>query len=741
SNVTNYFWYLTDEPFTTTIETSSTASNNYTFPTSGDYAIYLFADGSCKTDGIYLPVTVNDPITASVSVINSSCGTNNGKIIISGELGGDGTYFYSLDGNTYYTSSTFENLPSGAYTVYIATVGDNCEATYNVTVGASSEFTATATGNASVCPGGSTTISATGGSSYDWYDGSTLIASTASVTVTPSTQTQYSCIVTNILGCQTTVYTTVSVVPTPMAPTITPSGSTTICAGATLDLTSSYPTNNSWSTGETSSTISVGTSGTYSLSYLDPSGCSSSTVEITINVTPTINITTTAIEPNTCGTATGSINISGTGSGDLNWTGTSSGSVTGITLPYTISNLAAGSYTIVLTDGNGCTSNSITEVLNDPNPPTIPNITPSGPAVFCDGGQVTLSSSYPSGNNWSEGSNDQTITVSSTGVYSVTYTDASGCSATSTPFTVLVNANPSTPIITASGSTTFCDGQTVLLTSSQGTGNLWSDGTSNQNNPVTSSGSYTVTYTDANGCSSTSNATVVTVNPLPNVDGGPDQSLCEGAETILTGSGNLSYTWDNGVLDGVPFTPVSTATYTGTGLDANGCSSSDQVTIIVNSIPAITIAAVDSVCLDAEVFELVIATPTGGTYAGPGVSNNAFNAATAGVGIHSISYEYTDANGCTNSETIDIEVVECTNSIIETAAVPFEIYPNPTNKNIHIEFNGLFEYELVDSKGRLLLDGSAYSTIDLNVSYFESGIYFVKVTQDQKTYTARVVKQ
>ena len=561
------------------------------------------------------------------------------------------------------------------------------------------------------------------------------------MTVSPSTQTQYSCIVTNILGCQTTVYTTVSVNPTPTAPTITPSGSTTICAGTTVDLTSSYPTNNNWSTGETSSTITVGTSGTYSLSYLDPSGCTSSTVEITISVTPTINITTTANEPSSCGTATGSINVTGTGSGDLSWTGTSSGSATGITLPYTISNLAAGSYTISLTDGNGCSSNSITEALSDPTPPTTPNISASGSAVFCDGGQVTLTSSYPSGNNWSEGSTSESITVNTTGVYTVTYTDPSGCSATSTPFTVLVNPNPNTPTITASGPTTFCEGQTVLLTSSQGTGNVWSDGSTSQNNPITVSGSYTVTYTDGNGCSSTSDATVVTVNPLPNVDGGADQSICEGAQVILMGTGALSYIWDNGVVDGEPFIPTTTMTYTGTGTDVNGCSNSDQVTVTVNPLPTITMATVDSVCIEDEAFELVIGTPTGGTYTGPGVSNNELDPLAAGIGVHTITYSYTDGNGCTNSESVDIEIVECTNSIFETSGTAFEIYPNPTNKNVHIEFDGLFMYELMDSRGRLLLNGFAQSSIDMDVSNFESGVYFVNVIQNQKTYTSRIIKQ
>lgn len=210
---------------------------------------------------------------------------------------------------------------------------------------------------------------------------------------------------------------------------------------------------------------------------------------------------------------------------------------------------------------------------------------------------------------------------------------------------------------------------------------------------------------------------------------------------MLEGTGALTYTWDNGVIDGVPFTPTATATYTATGTDINGCSNSDQVIIAVNALPTITMASVDSVCLNADAFELVIGTPTGGTYSGPGVSNNEFNAAAAGLGVHTITYAYTDANGCANTGTVDLEVVECTNSLIESSVNEFEIYPNPANKNIHIEFNGLFEYELLDSRGRLLISGYSQSSIDIDVSNFESGVYLVNVKQNQKTYTARVIKQ
>jgi hypothetical protein len=153
-------------------------------------------------------------------------------------------------------------------------------------------------------------------------------------------------------------------------------------------------------------------------------------------------------------------------------------------------------------------------------------------------------------------------------------------------------------------------------------------------------------------------------------------------------------------------------------------------------------SAMDSVCLDETPFLLTIGSPSGGTYSGTGVSNDNFDASSAGVGIHTITYTYMDGNGCTNSATLDIEVVDCsTTSMEENTEHLLEIYPNPATKELSIVFNGIFDYELVDSRGRLLMSGSADTTIDLNVSRFESGVYFVNVMQDQKTITARLIKQ
>ena len=79
----------------------------------------------------------------------------------------------------------------------------------------------------------------------------------------------------------------------------------------------------------------------------------------------------------------------------------------------------------------------------------------------------------------------------------------------------------------------------------------------------------------------------VTVNPLPIVSAGVDQTVCIGASVTLSGSGATSYTWNNGITDGTAFTPaLGTTTYTVTGTDGNGCVNTDQVDVTVNPLPS-----------------------------------------------------------------------------------------------------------------------------------------------------------
>ena len=815
SNATNYFWYLTDEPFTEVIESSTTASNSYTMNTPGEYAIYLYADGSCQTDAVYFPFTVNESISATISNMATTCGNNNGTISVSGASGGDGTYFYSLDGVNYQTSPIFSNLPSDNYTVHVATLGDQCEAIFNTTVAGSAIFTASASNNTSICPGVTSIISATGGASYEWYDGNVIISTDANISVSPMSQTQYTCLVTSSLGCQTNVYTSVSVNTPPNQPLIIPSGATNICEGSTLNLTSSYPTNVVWSTSETSSTVSVDSQGDYFVSYTDMNGCTSTSDILSIIVTnaPTINIVSIN-GPTACGTSTGSIEINGDENGTVSWTGTTSGTETNISYPYSLTNLPAGSYTITVVSGTGCTSNALTEALNDPSPPVTPSISSSGGFILCDGEMTTLSSSYTTGNTWSNGSNNASINVTSTGVYSVSYTDPSGCSATSTPITVLVNPLPNTPMITASGPLTFCEGESVDLNSSQGLGNLWSNGATNQTITVENSGDYSLTYTDPNGCEASSSVVNVTVNQLPNTYAGEDQIICQNDTIILLASGADSYLWDGVITNGIPFVPTSTTLYTvlgttlegcsladevmvtinelpnvdaganlsiclgasvtlnGTGAsdyfwsdnvvngepfsptatttyllyatDVNDCGNSAQVNVTVNDLPVMTWTPMDSICLDGIPFPLQNASPEGGNYSGAGVvigQNDLFSPAQAGVGDHAIDYMYTDTNGCTNSISGVLTVIECTNSIAEDHALSFSLYPNPTQAAVKITMDGTFEFELLDSKGRIMAVAKGLDTYSIDLSPLGNGLYFLKIIKGSKIETARIIKQ
>ena len=147
--------------------------------------------------------------------------------------------------------------------------------------------------------------------------------------------------------------------------------------------------------------------------------------------------------------------------------------------------------------------------------PAQPTINPAGNVAFCQGQNAQLSA--PTGftsYEWSNGATSQTISVSTAGNFSVRVGNNLGyLSSWSTASSVIINPTPPAPTITAGSATTFCNGGSVVLTSSSATGNVWSNGATTQAITVTQGGSYTVQTTNASGCSATSAASVVTVNP------------------------------------------------------------------------------------------------------------------------------------------------------------------------------------------------------------------------------------
>ena len=268
------------------------------------------------------------------------------------------------------------------------------------------------------------------------------------------------------------------------------------------------------------------------------------------------------------------------------------------------------------------------------------------------------------------------------GTTTVTYTttDASGnsavCSFTVTRSNVSADAGADAAICAGNtvviGGTNTANGTVTPFTIS------WSPATGLDNasiaNPTASPATttiYTVTVTDANGCSGTDEVTV-TVNPLPIVNVTSAGPLCESSAAITLSATPANGTFTGTGVTGNIFNPatagVGTHIITYTVTDANGCTNSATTSIVVNADPVVTITPVAPVCIDNGIITLTAAT-TGGIWSGNGIVNattGKFNPAIAGAGMHLISYKVTNAAGCTATGTTTIEVVALPEATIST---------------------------------------------------------------------------
>ncbi len=205
------------------------------------------------------------------------------------------------------------------------------------------------------------------------------------------------------------------------------------------------------------------------------------------------------------------------------------------------------------------------------NPAPTAVITPNGPTTFCAGNSVTLTANASNGYLWSDNSTTQSINVTTSGNYLVTVTNANNCTASSW-VSVTVNPLP-TASVTPGGPTTFCQGNSVTLTSNAASSYLWSNNSISQSINVTSSGNYVVTVTDANNCSSASPATTVTVNPNPSVP-----AITPSGDSLISDAAN-GYQWyfNSAMIPGATlqsYHPTQNGNYSVVITDANNCTAS-----------------------------------------------------------------------------------------------------------------------------------------------------------------------
>ena len=612
SNANSYLW------------NTGAITQSIVVTTSGVYSVTITNASGCTAASSNTTVTVWPPPTATITPSGPLTFCQGGSVTLTSSAGN--SYLWSNGANTQSITVT----TSGTYTVTV-TGAHGCTAVsapITVTVNALPTPTITPSGPLTFCTGGSVTLTCNpAGTSYLWSDGEV----TQSITVI--TSGTFTVQLTDGNGCIGTSASITVVVNNATIPTITASGPTTFCQGGSVTLTSSIGSSYLWSDGEVTQSITVTTSGIYTVQVTDGNGCveNSAPITITVNALPTPTIT-----------ASGPINFCNGGSVTLTCTAGSSYLWSDGEVTQSIVVTTSGTYTITMTDANGCVgiSASITVTVN---PLPTPTITAGGPITFCQGGSVTLTCTAGASYLWSDGEVTQSIVVTTSGTYTVTMTDANGCVGTSASITVTVNPLP-TPTITASGPISFCNGGSVTLTSSVGSSYLWSTGAITQSIIITTSGTYTVTITNANGCVGTSAPITITVYalPTPGITAGGPLTFCNGGSVILTCTLGSSYLWSTGAVT-QSITVTTSGTYTVTMTDANGCvGTSAPITVTVNPLPVVTITAGGPITF-CQGGSVVLTSTAGSSYLwSTGAVTQSITVTTSGT----YTVTMTDANGC-----------------------------------------------------------------------------------------------
>ena len=286
----------------------------------------------------------------------------------------------------------------------------------------------------------------------------------------------------------------VKVNPLPQKPVIALSGTSTFCDGEKVTLTSSFDTGNIWTGGATTKAISVGVTGKFSVKERDVNGCEATSDEISINVNPLPETPTIAsLRPTTFCQNDYTV-LQSSAAFSYKWSNGSTSKEVEIR--------ESGNFTIAATDQNGCTSpvSKAIAVVANPNP-TTPVITADGPLTFCENLSVNLKSGAASGFQWSNGANTQVLNVKSTGTFSVKAINEFKCfSESSNEISTQTLSLPSAPTIEAIGLTTFCQGDTVLLQSVDGSQVYWNSSLQSSSLKVAESDNYFATSKDEKGC-------------------------------------------------------------------------------------------------------------------------------------------------------------------------------------------------------------------------------------------------
>ncbi len=401
-----------------------------------------------------------------------------------------------------------------------------------------------------------------------------------------------------VTGCDGTVLTievTQFGCSAPSTPNIAANGPTNLCPGENVTLTASNVCSGctvSWSNGQSGTSISVSTPGTYTASVQNTCGPSSASNAIAVTMGSMPNAPTIAADgpTNLCPGESVTLTASNVCSGcTVSWSNGQSGT------SISVSN--AGTYTasVINSCGPSSASNAISITIG--NTPQAPTIAASGSTSLCPGESVTLTASNVCSGctvSWSNGQTGASINVSNADTYTASVINTCGPSSASNAISITTGNTSQAPTIAASGPTSLCPGESVTLTASNvcsGCTVSWSNGQSGASINVSNAGIYTASVINTCGPSSASNAISITTGNTPQAPtiaaSGPT-SLCPGESVTLTASNVCSgctVSWSNG-QSGASISVSNAGTYTASVINICGPSSaSNAISITTGSVP------------------------------------------------------------------------------------------------------------------------------------------------------------
>lgn len=502
--------------------------------------------------------------------------------------------------------------------------------------------------NGPLCQGSTLNLTGNGGAgvSYNWSGPGGYSSNQQNPTIlnaAPAASGTYTLVTSNGTCSSQSVTQAVTVNPTP--PTPAPNSNGPICAGSSLNLTSSNVTGATYSwTGPNGYTSNVqnpvipnsqaNATGVYNVTAT-VLGCPSNSAGVSVAVNAIPNVSVSGDNEICFGETT---TLIANGANTYSWNN-GTNTPNNIVGPSTTT-----TYNVTGTSSAGCVS-APTPYQVTVN--SVPNVNLGPDTVVCDQYLLNAGTGGTLSYAWNTGAGTQTLPVTSTGNYQVTVTNVDSCiSVDNVNVTIDV-----TPLVSIVADTVICDGDNTTLFAVGASSYSWSTGDNNASTVVspTSNTTYSVIGNSPLGCQAPPEFVTVTVNPVPVVSLGPDLTVCDSATIDAGPGGTLSYAWSNGASTR-NLTVTTSGTYQVTVMNVDSCFSVDDINVTVNNTQAANLGTDQDICPGTST------TLTPGNFSSYNWSNGTTGNSIQVQNAGNYYVDVVDVNGCPSTDTVNVNV-------------------------------------------------------------------------------------